>query len=115
MARAVFVAGDPYRRDESKKKLKNLIAEMRGVTDWHIDSNGRVTVDYKPEETSSNVVEEALAGIGYRIEHVSDSQRLGRADAPNLGVTEKPDGGANYGNESNMETIHRTRRPKEKG
>ncbi len=91
MARAVSVAGDPYRRDESKEKLRDLIAEIHGVTEWHIDSNGCVTMDYKPEETSSNVVEEALVGIGYRIEHVSDSQRLGGADAPNLGVTEKPE------------------------
>lgn len=98
MSRAVFVASDPYHRAESEKKLSGLIKDIRGVTDWSIDSKGEVTIEYKPEETSSNVVEEALAGIGYRIQHVTDSERLGKADAPNMGVSEKPGGGNKYGN-----------------
>ncbi len=115
MAQASFVASDPYHRVESERKLKDLITDIHGVTDWDIDSRGRVTIQYNPEETSSNVVEEALAGIGYRIEHVSDTQRLGKADKPNLGVTEKPDGGNKYGKRSDVDAVHRTRRPKQKG
>jgi hypothetical protein len=114
MARATLVVGDPHHRVDCEKKLRDLIADMRGVTNWDIDSNGRVTVDYEPEETSSNIIEEALAGIGYRIEHVADSQRLGKADAPNLGVKEKTDGGKEYGNQSNVEAVHRARRPEQK-
>ncbi len=76
MAQASFVASDPYYRVESEKKLEDLITDIHSVTDWDIDSRGRATIQYKPEETSSNVVEEALAGIDCCIEHVSDTERL---------------------------------------
>ncbi len=114
MAVAMFVASDPYHRGDAEEKQRHLIADIHGVTDWRIDDHGRVTIEYEPEETSSNVVEEALAGIGYRVEHVADSQRLGKADAPNLGVEEKPDGGKKYGKQSDVEAVHRARRSEHK-
>ncbi len=97
MAQAVFIAGDPNRRAESENKLQERVAAMRGVIAWSVDAGGHVTVDNRQDQTSSNVIEEPLAGIGYRIERVEDSRRVGNADAPNLGVNEKRDGGTKYG------------------
>lgn len=86
MSQAIFTAIDPNRRTGERSQLRNLLSDMRGVLDWRIDADGQVVVEYNHEETSSNVIEEALAGIGYRVKHVHDDARLGDADAPNLGV-----------------------------
>ncbi len=86
VSQAIFTAIDPNRRTSERSQLSNLLADIRGVLDWQIDSDGQVIVNYNHEETSSNVIEEALAGVGYRVKHVRDDVRLGDADAPNLGV-----------------------------
>ncbi len=98
MTRAIFEAVDPYHRTSDRSQLQNLLADIRGVTDWDIDGDGQVIVDYNHEETSSNVIEEALAGVGYKVKHVQDEARLGKADAPNLGVSQESEGGDKYGN-----------------
>ncbi len=98
MTQAVFIVGDPYHRRDSETKLRNLIAEIRGIRNWNIDGNGEVTIDYDHDVTSSNVIEEALAGIGYKIKHVHDDARLGKADKPNYGVSDEGNkGGKSYG------------------
>lgn len=86
MSQATFMALDPNHRTTERSQLGNLLADIRGILDWRIDPDGQVVVDYDHQETSSNVIEEALAGVGYRIKHVRDEARLGDADAPNLGV-----------------------------
>ncbi len=86
MSQAIFSAIDPNHRTGARSQLGNLLADIRGVLDWQIDSDGQVVVEYNHQETSSNVIEEALAGVGYRVKHVRDDARLGDADAPNLGV-----------------------------
>ncbi len=96
MSQAVFCAVDPNRRIGERSQLKNLLADIHGVTDWNINDDGEVTVIYNHEETSSNMVEDALAGVGYRVKHIYDDAKLGKADAPNPGVTQDP-GGQRYG------------------
>ncbi len=100
LTRATFVASDPYQRSDNESKLRNLLADVHGVRSWQIGDNGEVTIEYDHEETSSNVIEEALAGIGYRVKHVHDDARLGRADRPNYGVSEEKGGNESYGNQN---------------
>ncbi len=83
MSQAIFIARSPDHREASEKKLDAIISDIRGITHWRVVPDGVVTVEYNHDETSSNVIEEALAGIGYQVQHVYDTQRLGRADAPN--------------------------------
>lgn len=99
LARATFVATDPYHRTDDESKLRTLLTDFHGVRDWNIANNGEVTVEYDHEETSSNVIEEALAGIGYRVTHIHDDARLGKADRPNYGVSEEQGGNQPYGNQ----------------
>lgn len=96
MTRAVFVAVDPFHRLSGKAQLKDLLADIHGLKDYDIDRDGQVTVAYDHQETSSNLIEDALAGVGYKVKHVYDDAKLGKADAPNLGVTEES-GGKKYG------------------
>lgn len=96
MSRATFIARSPDDRKENEKKLNGIISEVRGITDWNIGPNGEVTVEYNHDETSSNIIEEALAGIGYQVRHIHDTQRLGKADAPNDHIPEQG-GGNKYG------------------
>ena len=100
ITRAIFIATDPFRRSDEESKLRTLLTDLRGVLDWRVADNGEVTVEYDHDETSSNVIEEALAGIGYQIKHIHDDARLGKADRPNYGVSEKKGGNQPYGNES---------------
>ncbi len=101
MTQAIFCAVDPFHRNEDRSKLRYLLADIRGVKDWTINSNGEVIVDYSHAETSSNVIEEALAGVGYRIKHVHDDARLGKADRPNDGIPEEKRGNKSYGKQDN--------------
>ena len=39
MSRAVFVAADPNHRTAERGKLKDLIAEIHGITDWKAAEN----------------------------------------------------------------------------
>ncbi len=96
MSQATFIARLPYDRQESERKLSATLSEIRGITDWSIGPDGEVTVEYNHDETSSNVIEEALAGIGYMVRHVYDTQRLGKADAPNDHIPVQG-GGNKYG------------------
>jgi hypothetical protein len=100
LTKATFVATDPYHRADDESKLRNLLTYLRGVKDWQADKDGEITVEYDHEVTSSNVIEEALAGIGYRVKHVHDDARLGKADRPNYGVSEENKGGQSYGNKT---------------
>lgn len=96
MTRATFIAQDPHRRTADEGELKGLLDDIRGIKHWSIDAQGQVTVEYDHQQTSSNVIEEALAGIGYRVKHLHDDARLGKADRPNYGV-ENRGGGNTYG------------------
>ncbi|HBY97839.1 MAG: hypothetical protein M5U01_31245 [Ardenticatenaceae bacterium] len=75
MGRAVFVANDP--RNRTVGHLENLIAELRGVTDWTLGPDGVVTIEYDDEMIGVATIEEALAGLGFRVEHVADDPEAG--------------------------------------
>lgn len=97
LTHAMFVAVDPQRRIGDKRRLRNLLADVHGIKNWNIEPNGEVSIEYDHQETSSNVVEEALAGIGYRVKHIHDEASLGKADRPNYGVSQENTGKPPYG------------------
>jgi hypothetical protein len=70
MGLARFVARDLYRPASSKQELDELLSEMDGVLDWTIHDADEVTVDYDRHRISDEVIEAALAGIGFDLKHI---------------------------------------------
>ncbi|MEJ2207950.1 MAG: hypothetical protein P8129_02805 [Anaerolineae bacterium] len=69
---ARFVARDPYRPTQSVEEVDELLQEMDGVVDWAFDPGGQVTVEYDPDRINDALIEDALAGVGLQLEHISD-------------------------------------------
>jgi hypothetical protein len=72
MSLARFVARDPYRPQATAEELDNLLLKMDGVIDWTIHDQGEVTVEYDRKRISDELIEDALAGIGFRLTHIFD-------------------------------------------
>jgi len=72
MGLARFVARDPYRPAQSVEEVDELLQEMDGVVDWAFDPDGQVTVEYDPDRINDALIEDALAGVGLQLEHISD-------------------------------------------
>ena len=69
---ARFVARDPYTPAATEEELEDLLAKIHGVVDWTIQSNGEVTLEYDRSIISDDLVEEALAGMGFQLKHIFD-------------------------------------------
>lgn len=72
---ARFVARDPYRPTHSVEEVDELLQKMDGVVDWAFDPDGLVVVEYNPDRIDDSLIEDALAGVGLQLEHVSDEPR----------------------------------------
>jgi len=80
MGLARFVARDPYRPKATKEELDNLLDRVDGVLDWTIHGNGDVTLEYDSSRIDEGLIEDALAGIGFRLHHVLDEPEANEAE-----------------------------------
>lgn len=69
---ARFVARDPYRPPATREELDELLLKMDGVIDWTIHGQGEVTLEYDRTRISDELIEDALAGIGFDLTHIFD-------------------------------------------
>lgn len=69
---AEFIAKDPYTPEATENELRGLLPKIHGVIDWTIHPNGDVVFEYTHNPVNDQVIEEALAGIGFKIEHIFD-------------------------------------------
>lgn len=72
MGLARFVATDQQRPKATEEELRDLLYKMDGVVDWTIHENGDVTVEYEPHRIGDQLIEDALAGIGFELHHIYD-------------------------------------------
>jgi hypothetical protein len=80
MGLARFVAQDPYSPKATKEELNDLLDRMKGVLDWTIHDNGDVTLAYDPNRIYGGLIEDALAGIGFKLHHVLDEPNVSEAE-----------------------------------
>jgi hypothetical protein len=79
MGRAIFIADDPA--DMTEARLETLIPDIKGVTHWQITPDGEVLVEYDEQVIGGNIIEEALAGIGFRVRPLALDDDAGGADS----------------------------------
>lgn len=72
MGVAQFIAEDPYAPAATEAEIEALLVEMSGIANWTIESNGEVRVEYDSYYISSDMIEEALAGLGFKVKHLSE-------------------------------------------
>jgi hypothetical protein len=77
---ATFVARDPYRPRATKEELDGLLLRMDGVEDWTIHGSGEVTLEYDRTRISDELIEDALAGIGFKLKHICDKPDADEAE-----------------------------------
>lgn len=80
MGRAIFVASDPDNVTESN--LEDVVPQIEGVVHWQIDEDGTVVVEYDDKAVSMATVEQALEGLGYRVEPLRNDPEAGDVDVP---------------------------------
>ncbi len=100
MGQAVFTARDPA--GNTRADLESLLPTLHAVTHWNVEPSGRVTIEYDEQAGSVEVIEEALAGLGFEVQHNADDPDAGNvagvtattrgAHGPNLrmGEAENP-------------------------
>lgn len=67
-----FIAKDPYTPAATEAEIEALFVEMAGIADWTIEANGEVRVEYDSYYISSDMIEEALEGLGFKLKHLSE-------------------------------------------
>jgi hypothetical protein len=77
---AEFIAKDPYGPEAIEDELRNLVPKIHGVIDWTIHPNGDVVFEYTHNPVNDQVIEEALAGIGFEIKHIFDEPDASEAE-----------------------------------
>jgi|GEM_PF-2035521 len=70
MGLATFVAIDPYAPAATGKEIDVLLSKMSGVVDWRMHARGDITVEYRNDVISDQLIEAALVGVGFRLKHV---------------------------------------------
>jgi hypothetical protein len=81
MGLARFVAQDPYRPRATKEELNELLNRVDGALDWTIHDNGDVTLKYDSDRLYEGLLEDALAGIGFKLHHIVDEPDVVEAEA----------------------------------
>jgi len=80
MGLAKFTAKDPFNPTATKDELEEILRKIHGVTDWTIHEDGDVTLEYDRHFISDELIEDALAGMGFKIEHILDDLDASEAD-----------------------------------
>jgi hypothetical protein len=78
---ARFVALDPYRPRATKEELDELLNKVDGALAWKIHDNGDVTLEYDSDRLYEGLIEDALAGIGFKLHHIVDEPDASEAEA----------------------------------
>jgi hypothetical protein len=81
MGLARFVAQDPYRPNATKEELDGVLDRVDGALDWMIEDSGDVTLEYDTERIDEGLLEDALAGIGFKLYHIIDEPAASVAEA----------------------------------
>lgn len=87
MGRAVFVATELDRVSEAH--LEAVLPRLRGVTGWDASAAGQVTIEFDHRVISAETIEEGIAGLGFRVQHVYESPDDGSADPPGYSSDEE--------------------------
>jgi hypothetical protein len=80
MSLARFIARDPHTPAATEEELEDLLAKIHGVSDWTVHSDGEVTLEYDRSIISDDLVEEALAGMGFQLKHIFDKPEADEAE-----------------------------------
>jgi hypothetical protein len=75
MGQAVFIVRNL--KQNSNIDVEKLMATLHAVTQWRIEAGNRIVIEYDEQAGSVEVMEEALAGLGLDIQHLSDKPTLG--------------------------------------
>jgi len=81
MGLARFVAQDPYRPRATEEELDELLDRVDGVLDWTIHDNGDVTLEYDSNRIYEGLIEDSLAGIGFKLHHIEDEPDADEVEA----------------------------------
>lgn len=77
MGRAIFTAREPHQT--TRADLETLISDLRAVTQWDVDLTGTMTIEYDEQAGSVEVIEEALAGLGFEVQPIADQPTAGNS------------------------------------
>jgi len=77
---ARFTAKHPYNPTATKEKLEEILRKIHGVTDCTIHEYGDVTLEYDRHFVSDELIEDALACMGFKIKHTLDDLDASEAD-----------------------------------
>jgi hypothetical protein len=80
MSLARFIAKDPYTPAATEEELEDLLTRIYGVVDWTVHPDGEVTVEYNRGRISDELIEEALAGMGFELKHIFDEPEVDEAE-----------------------------------
>jgi hypothetical protein len=80
MGLARFVAQDPYRPRATNDELDRVLDRVDGALAWTIEENGDVTLEYDSERIDEGLIEDALAGIGFKLHHIADEPAASEAE-----------------------------------
>jgi hypothetical protein len=81
MGLARFVAQDPYRPRATKEELDEMLNKVDGALGWTIHDNGDVTLEYDSSRLYEGLIEDALAGTGFKLHHIEDEPDASEAEA----------------------------------
>lgn len=73
MGLARFIVKDPYLPADTEEEVEDFFCKIHGVTHWAICPDGEVTCEYDRHLISDEIIEEALTGLGFELEHISDN------------------------------------------
>ncbi len=80
MGLAKFTAKDPYSPNATAEELDELFPKIHGVIDWSVHEDGDVTLEYDRGLISDELIEDALAGMGFKIKHILDKPDANEAE-----------------------------------
>jgi hypothetical protein len=80
MGIAKFVAIDPYAPSATEAELEDYLSRIHGVMDWTIHHNGEVTLEYDNNLINDRLIEDALAGIGFKLKHLADKPKASESE-----------------------------------
>ena len=73
MGIARFIIKDPYLPAETEEEVEGLFCKIHGITHWAFCPDGDVTYEYDHHMISDEIIEEALTGMGFELEHIFDN------------------------------------------
>lgn len=77
MGLARFIVNDPYMPAATGEEVEDFFCKIHGVTHWTIRPNGEVTCTYNRYMISDDIIEAALSGLGFELQHIFDNPYAG--------------------------------------